>query len=83
MGRDQFDVAARVVHAGAGLRLRSGVKPAAIRAAVERVMHEPRFHTAARRLGARMAADAAAHQGIFELEALALARDHDKPRHWG
>ena len=83
MGRDQFDVAARVVHAGAGLRLRSGVKPAAIRAAVERVMHDPSFHTEARRLGARMTADAAAHQGIFELEALAAARDYDKPRPQG
>ncbi len=74
MGRDQLDVAARVVHAGAGLRLRPGVKPAAIRAAVERVMYDPRFHTAARQLGARMTADAAAHQGIVELEALAAAR---------
>ena len=81
MGRDQFDVAARVVHAGAGLRLRPGVRPAAIRAAVERVMHEPRYRAAARRLGARMAADAAAHQGIADLEALAQARDHDQPRH--
>lgn len=79
MGRDQFDVAARVVHAGAGLRLRPGAKPMAIRAAVERVLRDPRFRTAARRLGARMAADAAAHQGVIELEDLAAARDHDKP----
>ncbi len=43
MGRDQLDVAARVVHAGAGVRLRAGAKPAAIRAAVERVMRRSRL----------------------------------------
>ena len=77
MGRDQLDVAARVVHAGAGVRLRSGAKPAAIRAAVERVMHDPSFRCAARQVGARMIADAATHQGIVELEALARGRTAD------
>ena len=76
MGRDQLDVAARVVHAGAGVRLRAGAKPAAIRAAVERVMRDPAFETAARHVGARMSADAAAHQGIAELEALAASESH-------
>jgi MGT family glycosyltransferase len=71
MGRDQHDVAARVVHAGAGVRLRSGARPQAIRAAVERVMSEPHFRTRSRELGDRMVADAAAQRGIDELEALA------------
>jgi UDP:flavonoid glycosyltransferase YjiC (YdhE family) len=71
MGRDQLDVAARVVHAGAGVRLRPSPKPAAIAAAVERVMREPRFRNAARRMGEPITADAAAHRGISELEALA------------
>ena len=79
MGRDQLDVAARVVHAGAGVRRRPGVKPAAIRAAVERVMRDPVFRTAARQLGARMVADAAAQQGIVELEALAQGRATHNP----
>jgi MGT family glycosyltransferase len=74
MGRDQLDVAARVVHAGAGVRLRTGAKPAAIRAAVERVMRDPDFQSNAQRIGARMAEDAAAHRGILELEALARTR---------
>jgi MGT family glycosyltransferase len=74
MGRDQHDVAARVVHAGAGLRLRSSANPAAIRTAVERVLREPDFRAAARQLGARMVADASAHRGIDELEALALGK---------
>jgi MGT family glycosyltransferase len=71
MGRDQLDVAARVVHAGAGLRLRPSARPAAIAAAVERVIREPDFRNAARRIGARIVADAAAQRGIDELEALA------------
>ena len=74
LGRDQFDVAARVVHAGAGVRLRPGARPAAIRAAVERVLREPDFRTAAQRMGAAMVADAAAQRGIAELEALAAGR---------
>jgi hypothetical protein len=37
MGRDQLDVAARVVHCGAGVRLRPSAKPDAIRASAERV----------------------------------------------
>ncbi len=71
MGRDQLDVAARVAHRGAGVRLRAGAKPRAIRAAVERVVREPSFRTAAERLGASIVADAAAQRGLAELEALA------------
>ena len=75
MGRDQLDVAARVVHANAGVRLRPSAKPAAIAAAVERMIREPDFRNAARRIGARLVADAAAQQGIAELEVLA-SREH-------
>ena len=71
MGRDQLDVAARVVHPGAGLRLRPGAKPGAIGAAVERVIREPGFRSAAERLGASIRADAAAQRGPAELEAVA------------
>jgi MGT family glycosyltransferase len=78
MGRDQHDVAARVAVAGAGVRLRSGAGPRAIRTAVERVMREPRFRASARALGSRMVADAGAHRGIEELETLA-AGEHSAP----
>jgi MGT family glycosyltransferase len=71
MGRDQLDVAARVVHCGAGVRLRPGAKPDAIRSAVERVIRDPGFRTAAQRIGASITADAAAQRGLDELEALA------------
>jgi MGT family glycosyltransferase len=71
MGRDQLDVAARVIYSGAGVRLRSSAKPDAIRAAVERLIREPSFRTAAVRIGANITADAAARRGLDELEALA------------
>ncbi len=73
MGRDQHDVAARVVYHGAGVRLRPSAKPDAIRSAVDRVLHEPSFRAAAGRIGASITADAAAHRGLAELEALAEA----------
>jgi MGT family glycosyltransferase len=76
MGRDQLDVAARVVYPGAGVRLRSSAKPGAIRAAVERVLGEPSFRTAAARMGASITADVAAQRGLAELEALATG-DHE------
>jgi MGT family glycosyltransferase len=71
MGRDQLDIAARVVHAGAGIRLRPRAKPDAIRAAVERVIGDPSFRAAAQRIGATITADSAAQRGLAELEALA------------
>jgi len=74
MGRDQLDVAARVVHAGAGVRLRPSAKPAAIGSAVERVISGPQFAAAARGIGASMRADAAAQGGIAELEAVAAVK---------
>jgi UDP:flavonoid glycosyltransferase YjiC (YdhE family) len=78
MGRDQHDVAARVVHAGAGVRLRPGARRRSIRAAAERVMREPRFRAGAQKLGSRMTADAAARRGVDELEALASG-EHSAP----
>jgi UDP:flavonoid glycosyltransferase YjiC (YdhE family) len=73
MGRDQLDVAARVVHTGAGVRLRPSAKPDTIRAAVECMIREPSFRIAAARIGASITADAAAQRGLAELEALASA----------
>jgi MGT family glycosyltransferase len=75
MGRDQHDVAARVIHRGAGVRLRASARPDAIRSAVARVMREPAFRTAAERIGASITADATAQRGLVELEALA-SRQH-------
>lgn len=51
MGRDQNDAAARVVHRGAGIRLRPSASPDKIRVAVTRVLADPSYREAANRLG--------------------------------
>ena len=50
LGRDQLDNAARVVHHGAGLRLKPKASRDAIAAAVRRVLDEPSFRGRRRRL---------------------------------
>jgi UDP:flavonoid glycosyltransferase YjiC (YdhE family) len=69
MGRDQDDTAVRIVERGLGLRPKR--KPAAIAEAVRRVLTEPSFRAAARRMAATIRDDVAADRGIAELEALA------------
>ena len=50
LGRDQPDNAARVVYAGAGARLRKKASVSALRAAVARVIEDPRYRAAAGRM---------------------------------
>ena len=71
LGRDQLDNAARVVHHGAGLRLKPKAKPDAIAKAVRRLLDEPSFAAAAERMAAAIAAETAEDQAAAELEALA------------
>jgi MGT family glycosyltransferase len=71
LGRDQLDNAARVVHHGAGLRLKPTAKPDAIAKAVRRVLEEPSFSAAAERMAAAIAAETAEDLAAAELEALA------------
>jgi MGT family glycosyltransferase len=72
MGRDQDDNAARVVHAGAGLRLRRSASPPRIAAALRRLLHEPAFRAHAERLGHIIRDDAAADRAVAELEAVGV-----------
>jgi MGT family glycosyltransferase len=51
MGRDQNDNAARVVAHGAGRRLPPSARPGELRAAIEAILAERSYATAARRLG--------------------------------
>jgi len=74
LGRDQPDNAARLVATGAGLRLRPSAKPAAIAAAVRRVLAEPSFRAGAQRLADAIAADLAEDRAVQEIEALAAER---------
>ncbi|MDQ4069936.1 MAG: glycosyltransferase, partial [Actinomycetota bacterium] len=50
MGRDQFDIAAGVVHRGAGIRLDATSSPGAIGAALRDVLDDPSYREAARRI---------------------------------
>ena len=70
IGRDQPDVAARVVASGAGLRLRPGSSSAKIAAAVGRVVNEPAFSGAASRMADAIRRDIAEDRAVAELEAL-------------
>jgi UDP:flavonoid glycosyltransferase YjiC (YdhE family) len=54
-GRDQDDNAERVHATGVGLSLPRDAAPAAIAAAIRRVLHEPSFRIAAQRMGADIA----------------------------
>ena len=75
LGRDQLDNAARVVHHGAGLKLKPKASSEAIAAAVRRVLDEPSFRTNAERLAAAIASETARDLAAQELEELA---DHSR-----
>lgn len=75
LGRDQPCNAARVVAAGAGLRLGKKAAPGAIVRAVRRLLDEPTFRLRAAELGAVMRADGASSAAVDELESVALDRN--------
>jgi MGT family glycosyltransferase len=70
-GRDQADNAARLTARGAGVAVKTSAAPDAIAAAVQRVLDDPSFRTAAARLGASIRRDAASGALVAELEGLA------------
>jgi MGT family glycosyltransferase len=83
LGRDQPDNAGRVVHAGAGIRLRKNATVSALRAAVSQVTGDPRYRAAARHMAARLASERDDNLVADELEQVAAARGsatgHPKP----
>jgi MGT family glycosyltransferase len=68
LGRDQPDNAARVVHAGVGIRLRKNATSSALRAAISRVTEDPRYRAAARQMAARLASERDDSLVVDELE---------------
>ena len=74
MGRDQLDVAARVVASGAAVRLRPSSSPSRIARAVTRVLEEPGYREAAQRISEAIARETAEDRAVAELESLAPAR---------
>jgi MGT family glycosyltransferase len=71
MGRDQNDVAARVVARGAGLRLSPKASIPALRRAIQRVLGEPGFREQARRLAQAIAEETRRPLAAEALEELA------------
>ena len=71
LGRDQPDNAARVVHAGAGIRLRKNARVSALRAAAARMIEDPRYRAAATRMATRLAAERDDNLVVDELEHIA------------
>ncbi len=68
LGRDQPDNAARVIHAGAGLRVRRTADSATLQRAIVRVLDDHRYQDAARRMATILAAERDDELVIDELE---------------
>jgi MGT family glycosyltransferase len=68
LGRDQPGIAARVVHTGAGVRVRKTARTAALQAAIARVLDDHRYRAAARRMAAILAAERDGGLVVDELE---------------
>jgi MGT family glycosyltransferase len=77
MGRDQNDTAARVVHAGAGIRLKPSASASAIRLAVKRALSEPSVREGAQRMKSAIERREGCVDAIDELEKLG-APDYKK-----
>lgn len=75
-GRDQNDNAVRVTERGAGLSLPPDAAVESIRGACERLLADPAFRSAAKRLGDLVAAEAAISPVVEELEAASAAAAH-------
>ena len=74
LGRDQHDVAARVVWRGAGSKLRSKVEPAAITRTVTTVLEDSRYKQAAKEISEAISKETTQDLAVQELEALAASR---------
>ena len=70
MGRDQADNAVRVVERGAGLSLPEAATTNEIAATVSRLVADPRFHVAARRLGEAIGRDLTSNVMVSEMEGI-------------
>jgi UDP:flavonoid glycosyltransferase YjiC (YdhE family) len=74
-GRDQGDNAVRITERGAGLSLAPTASTEEIRAALDRLLNEPAFRFAAKRLGDAVAQEVEHSRVVEELETFAAATD--------
>jgi MGT family glycosyltransferase len=70
MGRDQFDVTARVIHAGAGRRLDRLAQPADIAATIRKTIDDPGCRAAATRIASAIAEETANDLAVAEIESV-------------
>ncbi|MGH2957811.1 MAG: glycosyltransferase [Solirubrobacterales bacterium] len=70
MGRDQLDIAARVVDRGAGVRLDPSAEPEEIATATANVLDEPGYREAAERIASVIADETATDRAVAEIEAM-------------
>jgi MGT family glycosyltransferase len=77
MGRDQLDIAARVVHAGAGVRLDPTATPAEIASGVTQVLGNPSYREAAERIARAIAEETATDRAVEEIEAVLASASRD------
>ena len=68
LGREQPSNAARVIHAGAGVRVRKTARTAALQAAIARVLDDDRYRAAARHMAAILADERDDGLAVDELE---------------
>ena len=73
MGRDQLDVAARVVYAGAGVRLDQSAAPTEIAAAVREILGDDGYRAAAERIARVIAEETASDLAVAEIETVVAA----------
>ena len=71
LGRDQLDIAARVVWHGAGLKASPKAKEAALKQVISSVLEDPSFRHAARTLAKAISHETAQDLAVRELEGLA------------
>jgi UDP:flavonoid glycosyltransferase YjiC (YdhE family) len=74
MGRDQYDIASRARAHGAGLTLPPDASETEIAAALSRLITEPQFAVAARRLGQAISRDIKAERLVDEMEEIVEAK---------
>lgn len=80
MGRDQLDVAARVVHAGAGRRLDPASPPDTIATAVAEVLDDPTYRAAAGRIASVIAEETSSDLAVAEIESVVAGAEREAVR---
>jgi MGT family glycosyltransferase len=70
MGRDQLDIAARVVYTGAGVRLEQTAAAAEIASTVEQVLGVSAYREAAQRIATTIAEETVTDRAVEEIEAV-------------